>query len=377
MSSGISREELVESVLTLSRRSGAQIGLFTQAVADRLGLAGSDIDCLDILSQEGRLTVGRLSELLGLTTGSTTRMVDRLEQAGFVRRVPDPTDRRRVMVETASERMGQIAALHESLKTRARDLTESLSDAELQMLAAYLEKTIALFQSEAVRLREPASEGWEGGSSVGPLAGATSGRLLMLTGAPRMAVTADASIEDLYHAEFAGAIPRMRVRDGVVTVAYQKFGWFDWRAQIAGQFIDASAHWQKDAGKIVLNASIPWAIEMRGGVSTWTGDLRALRLESFEMKGGASEVELRLGDPVGVVPLRILGAVNRLSIERPKGTAAGLEVRGGINELEVDGQAHHGGAGTLSLQSPGAAANPNRYEIEIKGGANRVTVSTR
>ena len=42
------------------------------------------------------MTVGRIGELTGLTTGATTRLVDRLEQAGFVRRVADPADRRRV-----------------------------------------------------------------------------------------------------------------------------------------------------------------------------------------------------------------------------------------------------------------------------------------
>ncbi|MGD0248333.1 MAG: MarR family transcriptional regulator, partial [Candidatus Limnocylindrales bacterium] len=99
MSSRSSRAELVDAVLRASRKGSAQAALFSQAVADRLGLAGSDVECLDILEQEGRLTVGRLAELTGLTTGSATRMVDRLEQAGYVRRVPDPADRRRVLVE--------------------------------------------------------------------------------------------------------------------------------------------------------------------------------------------------------------------------------------------------------------------------------------
>ena len=50
------------------------------------------------------MPVGRVGELTALTTGATTRLIDRLEQAGFVRRVPDPADRRRVIVEAAADR---------------------------------------------------------------------------------------------------------------------------------------------------------------------------------------------------------------------------------------------------------------------------------
>jgi len=383
MSSTVSREELKETLLRVSRKVGSQAGLFTQAVAERLGLAGIDVDSLDVLLSEGRVTVGRLAELTGLTTGSATRMVDRLEQAGFVRRVPDPADRRRVMVEIVPGIEAKLHALHDSLREAETALYDAYDDEQLALFADFMTKAGNVLFDESLKLRapQPADDGtgetWEGGNYVGPMAGTTAGRLVFLTGAPRIAVSGDPALRDLYHAEFAGAIARMRVRDGVVTVSYPKFGWFDWRAQIAGQFIDASAHWQKDLGRIVLNGSIPWAVELRGGVSTWSGDLRDVPLQSFELKGGASELELRLGQPAGIVPIRVYGAVNRLTVERPLGVACGLEVRGGVNEIEVDGEVHLGGAGTLSLQSPGAASNPNRYEIDIKGGANRIAISAK
>ena len=80
MSSDASRDELVAAVLRVIRKGASQTALFSQAVAERLGLAGTDVECLDVLLVEGRLTVGRLAELTGLTTGSATRMVDRLFQ---------------------------------------------------------------------------------------------------------------------------------------------------------------------------------------------------------------------------------------------------------------------------------------------------------
>ena len=91
------------SVLRSLRRVNLQGSLFGQTVAIRFGLTESDIEALEVLLDSGSATAGRLSELMGLTTGAVTRVIDRLEQAGYVRRVPDPADRRRVIVEIVTE----------------------------------------------------------------------------------------------------------------------------------------------------------------------------------------------------------------------------------------------------------------------------------
>ena len=121
---------------------------------------------------------------------------------------------------------------------------------------------------------------------------------------------------------------------------------------------------------------MPWSIELRGGVSEWAADLRALRLESFELRGGANKIELLLPRPVGVVPIRIQGGISRVSIERPLGVACGLEVAGGITEAVVDGEALKS-MGRLSIQTPGASESPDRYEIDVSGGANKLLVTAR
>ena len=89
----------INSVIRSLRRVNLQGSLFGQTVAIRFGLTESDIEALEVLLDSGSATAGRLSELMGLTTGAVTRVIDRLEQAGYVRRVPDPADRRRVIVE--------------------------------------------------------------------------------------------------------------------------------------------------------------------------------------------------------------------------------------------------------------------------------------
>jgi DNA-binding MarR family transcriptional regulator len=62
------------------RRSSGQGAIYSQTVADVAGIASSDMDCLDFLNLEGRVTAGRLAEVTGLTTGAITGVIDRLER---------------------------------------------------------------------------------------------------------------------------------------------------------------------------------------------------------------------------------------------------------------------------------------------------------
>jgi DNA-binding MarR family transcriptional regulator len=64
-----------------------------------LGVNRTDARCLDILDEHGSMSAGDLAEASRLTTGAITAVIDRLELAGYARRVPDPSDRRRVLVE--------------------------------------------------------------------------------------------------------------------------------------------------------------------------------------------------------------------------------------------------------------------------------------
>lgn len=375
MSSDVSRDELVAAALLVTRKVGSQAALFSQAVADRLGLAGTDVECLDVLLVEGRLTVGRLAELTGLTTGSATRMVDRLEQSGFVRRVADPVDRRRVLVEPVAGLDAKLGALHDSIRRAQTEAIERYDDDQLRLLVDFGEGMGKVLVAETIKMRAPSDEAGAGGSYAAPVGGATSGHLIFVSGAPNIVVRGDSSLVELYKARFNGPVPRMRVRDGVVTVGYPRFAWFDWRAQIADQNVDVSAHWRNDRGEIALNTAVPWSVELRGGASKLSADLRNIRLVSFEMRGGASKIDLHLPVPTGIVPIRITGGMSRLQIQRPAGVAAGLEVRGGVSEVTVDGEVFKG-RGQLSLQTPGAADTPDRYEIEVVGGASKLIIST-
>jgi DNA-binding MarR family transcriptional regulator len=121
------------------RSFSAASDLLDLAVADRLGINRTDLRCLDFLGRHGPMPVGRLAELVGLTSGAFTIAVDRLERAGYVRRRADPSDRRRVIIEPTAG-AGRADALFADLAGATDRLLDGLSEAELELLETFLGK---------------------------------------------------------------------------------------------------------------------------------------------------------------------------------------------------------------------------------------------
>src|SRR6516165_6300332 len=119
------------------RKSSAQGTIYASAVADSAGVSTSDMDCMDFLNLEGRMTAGRLAELTGLTTGAITGVVDRLQKAGFVRRERDETDRRKVFIAVVPETTAHIGRLYVPMQEAMQKLWSTYSDGELQLLLRF------------------------------------------------------------------------------------------------------------------------------------------------------------------------------------------------------------------------------------------------
>jgi len=117
----------------------AAVVLFHQAAADRVGLSGTDYQASNLLDLDGPMTNSELARRLRLSTGATTRLVDRLITEGIAERTTDPDDRRRVLVRhTGRMPKGldqQLAAVREPLGAALAALTPS----QLTGVQAYLE----------------------------------------------------------------------------------------------------------------------------------------------------------------------------------------------------------------------------------------------
>ena len=132
-----------------------QGSFFGQTVAIRFGLSESDVEALEVLLDTGAATAGRLSELMGLTTGAVTRVIDRLEQAGYVRRVPDPADRRRVDRRARPREDGRGPGDDGPVRREdAPPRSARYSDAELAVINDFLTRMAAVTRDEANALRD-------------------------------------------------------------------------------------------------------------------------------------------------------------------------------------------------------------------------------
>src|SRR5690349_11840923 len=118
------RAALLAALNQAMRKASAQGVLYSATVAGRLGLASSDLECLDTIMMAGPVTAGRLAEATGLTTGAITGVIDRLERAGFAKRERDAGDRRKVLVRAVPVALRRLMPLYAPMQ-RAGD--ESLA----------------------------------------------------------------------------------------------------------------------------------------------------------------------------------------------------------------------------------------------------------
>ena len=127
--------------------------LFSHAVAERTGMHSTDIETMDLLNVLGPMTAGRLSQMTGLSSGATTRLIDRLVRAGFVRRVADAADRRRVRIEPLDENLQEIGEMYAPLANALGRTWASFTDEELAIILRFVRESNAVVASENARLR--------------------------------------------------------------------------------------------------------------------------------------------------------------------------------------------------------------------------------
>lgn len=141
----------------LTRMTGLSV-LFSHAIAARVGLNPTDLEALEILIREGPLPAGRLAVATSLTTGAVTGVVDRLERKGFVRRQPDPDDRRRVIITVEDAAVSREVMPHYTGMYQAvSDLVAGLSERDLATFLRFVQEAnaVALDQIEQLRSGPP------------------------------------------------------------------------------------------------------------------------------------------------------------------------------------------------------------------------------
>ena len=140
---------LQAEIVSQLRQFAAGAVLFNQRVADRLGFHPTDLQCANLLSVMGPSTPGRLAEYTGLTTGGVTVMLDRLERAGYIKREPNPSDRRSVLVRVSAKKMEKIDAHYAGVAKQFEAFITSMPEAELAIAVKFLSRVNAIRMSSA------------------------------------------------------------------------------------------------------------------------------------------------------------------------------------------------------------------------------------
>lgn len=356
---------------------------FDDALAEHLGLNATDLRCLELVIADPGLTPSRLADSAGITSGAATGVLDRLERAGYVTRRPDPADRRSVTVMPVAARVPEIVDALAPFAASVDGLLEACSPTDRKAIRGFLVEAGRIVDTETARLRAGTRGGFVGDRFSAPLGDATRGRLRFTSGAPRLALNiaplgprANARIiaetsasrlefagaaptDDLVLATFDGPRPDVRSAGGVVTIRYRR---------------QATAAFSTRKARIALNGSIPWTIELDGGITDLTGSLEDVSLERLDVDGGANHVRLELPRPNGTATVRIGGVVSQARFRRPSGVPVAVRMAGGVSRLRIDGGRRAQVSGQRRYVGPGFADSPDRYELEVVGGASELTV---
>ncbi|AVF41204.1 MarR family winged helix-turn-helix transcriptional regulator [Pandoraea apista] len=153
------RNELVAGIVrSLGRRLAVYTALYHSALAEQLGLNVTDLNALDLILELESITAGQLAELMGVSSGGITTVIDRLERAGFVEREKNPHDRRMVMIHPIEERCAQIEQFLSSVSRELTAVSAAYDHSELAAIHDFLVQSIRTLKSETFRLRFEADQ---------------------------------------------------------------------------------------------------------------------------------------------------------------------------------------------------------------------------
>jgi DNA-binding MarR family transcriptional regulator len=151
-------KELVERVGVAVRRMGAQSVLSSDVIASAFGLHKTDLESLDLIYlRGGSCSAGELSKATGLSSGSTTALIDRLLEAGYVIREADPHDRRRQIIRLQRDAIAPIMAVYAPIQEAMFEFWSTYSARDLRMIEDFITRSLQIHAGCIERIRKDPS----------------------------------------------------------------------------------------------------------------------------------------------------------------------------------------------------------------------------
>lgn len=134
--------ELMDSIRKLTRSTL----ILQHVIAGKIGLNVTDAECIDFLKEMGPSTAGELAKATRLTTGVITNVIDRLEKAGFVKRIADVTDRRKVIGSILPKKNTRAKAYYDALAGDVQEFFAKYSAHQLKFLNMHTRQLTDIYQ---------------------------------------------------------------------------------------------------------------------------------------------------------------------------------------------------------------------------------------
>lgn len=151
--------ELLQALENQSRELSTRTVIFHHFIGERLGLNPTDHKCLDIIIRaENPMTATQLAEETGLSTGTITGVMDRLEKAGYVKRKRDPNDRRLIFIKPLLDKaMMKLGPIFEPMRQATTNLYSKYTDEELTTILDFITNCNGITQKLTAEMKKQAT----------------------------------------------------------------------------------------------------------------------------------------------------------------------------------------------------------------------------
>jgi DNA-binding MarR family transcriptional regulator len=150
------RRRLATEIKDSLRELSNQLSLLNHQVGAHLELKDVDLDCLELVTRYGPMSPSAVARRAGLHPATMTGVLDRLQRGGWIvrERGPEAADRRAVTVRAVRDRNAEVFHLYAGMNTTMDKLLADYSEAELELLVDFLQRTTGAGHAATAALAE-------------------------------------------------------------------------------------------------------------------------------------------------------------------------------------------------------------------------------
>jgi hypothetical protein len=125
---------------------------------------------------------------------------------------------------------------------------------------------------------------------------------------------------------------------------------------------------------VVLSSSVVWTINLDGGATEESVDMRGGHLALLNLSAGTTRATIDLPARAGTQVVREIGGASELTVSVPSSVSSRVQVAAGAGSVTIGTVAHSGVGGDQTFSDPGYGTASRRLDLELQGGVSSVVV---